>query len=173
MKYRANAAMLLLLASGLIPSAQSTPESQGGTQYSQTRGFWTDPSTGLMWAGKDNGKDVSWKNAMKYCRDFRLAGYTDWRLATVAELGAIYDRNAYVPGLFGSDKDNLFSWHVKGKLFLTGYEWSSERRNDDRGHPSSYAWYFNFNEGRPDNDPTGWPYSYKGMRALCGRVAHP
>ena len=35
------------------------------------RGYWVDPSTSLMWAGKDNGKDVSWNKAMKYCRDLR------------------------------------------------------------------------------------------------------
>jgi uncharacterized protein DUF1566 len=64
-----------------------------------THGTWIDPSTGLMWAGRDNGKDVSWKNAAKYCRNFRLAGYSDWRLATVAELKIIYDRSANAPGL--------------------------------------------------------------------------
>jgi hypothetical protein len=72
-----------------------------------------------MWAGKDNGKDVSWKGAAKYCRDLRLAGYSDWRLATLAELGAIYDRNANAPGSAGPGKDGLFTYHVKGNLFLT------------------------------------------------------
>lgn len=40
---------------------------------------------------------------------------------------------------------------------------------DDRGHPNGYVWYFDFNEGRPDNDPTGWPYPFANMRALCVR----
>ena len=122
-----------------------------------------------MWAGRDNGRDVSWKGAVKYCRNLRLAGYSDWRLATLAELGAIYDRNANAPGLAGSGKDNLFTYHVKGSLFLTGDEWSSERRYDDRGHPGGYEWYFNFNEGRSDNDPSGFPYPHSLMRALCVR----
>ncbi len=130
---------------------------------------WTDPSTILMWAGMDNGRDVSWKGAMKYCRDLRLAGHSDWRLATRAELGAIFDSKADAPGLAGSGKDNLFTYHVKGNLFLTGDEWSGERINDDRGHPSGYAWYFDFNEGRSDNDPSGFPYSFSLMRALCVR----
>ena len=169
MKYRAKAATLLLLVSALIVSAQSKPGSQGGTQETQTRGVWTDPSTGLMWAGKDNGKDLSWKGAVKYCRDLRLAGYSNWRLATLAELGAIYDRNANAPGLTGMHDDVHTMWHVKGNLFLTGDEWSSERRYDDRGHPSGYEWYYNFNEGRSDNDPSGFPYSSSLMRALCVR----
>lgn len=49
------------------------------------RGFWVDPSTCLMWAAKDNGKNVKWKEAVKYRRDMRLAGYADWRPATRSE----------------------------------------------------------------------------------------
>ena len=70
-------------------------------EETQARGLWTDPSTGLMWAGKDNGKDVNWKTAVKYCRNLRLAGYSDWRLANIGELGQIYDENANAPGDYG------------------------------------------------------------------------
>ncbi len=139
---------------------------QSPAQDTRVRGYWVDPSTRLMWAGKDNGKDVSWKKAMKYCRDLRLAGYSDWRLATLSELEAIYDKTVDVPGLsMGSD----FTWRVKGNLFLTGDQWSSEYIVDDRGKRSGYSWYFDFNEGRKDSDPSGWPYSSSGMRALCVR----
>ena len=169
MRSWAKVAALLLSVAAIQGSAQSAPEGQSRAQDTQTRGVWTDQSTGLVWAGKDNGKDVSWKGAMKYCRDLRLAGYSDWRLATLAELGAIFDRNADAPGLAGSGKDNLFTYHVKGNLFLTGDEWSGERIKDDRGHPSSYEWYFDFNEGRSNNQPSGFPYSRSLMRALCVR----
>jgi Protein of unknown function (DUF1566) len=81
------AVALLLLSGAPIASAQSGPEDRNSAQETQKRGYWTDPSTGLVWAGRDNGKDVSWKGAVKYCRDLRLAGYSDWRLATRAELG--------------------------------------------------------------------------------------
>jgi len=160
---------LLLSVAAIQASAQSAAEGQNRAPETQVLGIWTDPSTGLMWAGRDNGKDVRWKGAVKYCRDLRLAGYSDWRLATLAELGAIYDPNANVPGLAGSGQDNPFTYHVKGNLFLTGDEWSSERTNDDRGHPSSYARYFDFNEGRSKEDPISFPYSYSLMRALCVR----
>ena len=135
-------------------------------QETQARGFWTDPSTGLMWAGRDNGKSVSWKKAVKYCRDLRLAGDSDWRLATLAELETIYDRNAKAPGRSGQ---RAVTWHVKGDLFLTGYTWSSNRRMDDRGRPSGYEWYFDFGDGRSDNDPSGFPYPSSFKRALCVR----
>ena len=65
-------------------------------------------------------------------------------------------------------KGSSFTYHVKGNLFLTGDEWSSERRNDDRGHPSAYAWYFDFNEGRSDNQPSGFPYpSFPHACVVC------
>jgi hypothetical protein len=65
----------------------------------QVRGYWTDPSTGLIWTAKDNGKDVSWNSATKYCRNLRIAGYSDWRLPNLTELQGIYDENAFAPGL--------------------------------------------------------------------------
>jgi hypothetical protein len=159
----------LVCVAAIHASAQSAPEGQYSARETQIRGFWIDPSTGMMWAAKDNGKDVRWKKAMKYCRALRLAGYSDWRLATLAELRAIYDRDANAPGLSGSGKDNAFTYHVKGNLFLTGNEWSRERVSDDRGHPSGYARYFDFNEGISKEDPISFPYPYSLMRALCVR----
>jgi len=56
-------------------------------------------------------------------------------------------------------------WHVKGNLFLTGNEWA----NNDSGRTSGYQYYFDFNEGKSNNQPTGFPYPYKFMRGLCVR----
>lgn len=160
-------AALLLSVPAIVASAQSAPESQGSAQETQARGFWVDPSTRLMWAAKDNGKDVSWKGAMKYCRNLRLAGYSDWRLANMAELQPIYDKTANAPGQAGPrKKPRDFAFHVKGNLFLTGNQWSSNYRMDNRGRPIGYAYYFDFNSGKPDDDEGGYSY---GKRALCVR----
>ena len=169
MSWQAKVTSILLSIIAVVTVGQSSSDVRSSAQDTQARGYWVDPSTGLMWAGRDNGRDLSWKKAVKYCRNLRLAGYSDWSLATLAELGAIFDRNANAPGLAGSGKDNLLTYHVKGNLFLTGDEWSGERRYDDRGHPDGYAWYFDFNGGRPNDDPTGWPYPFVMMRALCVR----
>src|SRR5689334_12867326 len=101
MKCRAKIAVLLFSVSAVMATAQSITDAHGPVQETQVRGYWIDPSTRLMWAGKDNGRDVSWKKAMKYCSDLRLAGYSDWRLANIGELGAIYDKDANSPGLAG------------------------------------------------------------------------
>jgi hypothetical protein len=157
-------AALLLSVAAIQAGAQSVPEVQRGAQETHIRDFWSDPSTGLMWAGKDNGKDVNWNKAMKYCRDLRLAGYSDWGLATLGELEGIYDKNANATG---RDGQGASSWHVKGNLFLTGNQWSSSRLVDNRGHLSGYASRFDFNEGRVFNgDELSF---YTNKRALCVR----
>lgn len=47
--------------------------------------------TKLMWAAKDNGSDVNWANAKKYCENYRGGGYTDWRMPIQNELIGLYD----------------------------------------------------------------------------------
>jgi hypothetical protein len=157
-------AVLLLAVAAIEASAQSPPEGQGGARETQIRGYWIDPSTGLMWAGKDNGKDVTWKNAVKYCRELRSAGYADWRLASLGEVEGIYDKSANAPG---RDGQGASTWHVKGNLFLTGNQWSSNRFVDYREHPSGYAMRFDFNQGTVFN---GDELSFRTFkRALCVR----
>lgn len=148
---------ILLFVFRVISQAQDT----------QVRGYWVDPSTGLMWAAKDNGKDISWKKAMKYCRERRTAGYSDWRLAGLDELERIYDKSLDPSGMVGQRKGWSFADRVKGNIYLTGDQWSSTRRLDDRGKPSGYAWRFDFNEGRSFGGDEEWFTTNK--RALCVR----
>ena len=156
---------LLLSVAAIQASGQSAPGGQGSAQETQARGVWTDPSTGLMWAGKDNGKDVSWNKAMKYCRALQLSGYSDWRLANIGELAGIYDKDASARGL-GVYETEPTTWHVKGNLFLTAYEWSSRPVLDDRGHPTGYAFYIDFDKGNVNYEEKGFS-TYK--HALCVR----
>jgi Protein of unknown function (DUF1566) len=158
--------LILLSVAAAIATAQ-TPTTDLAGRETQIRGYWVDTSE-LMWAGKDSDKDLNWGKAMKYCRNLRLAGYSGWRLPAINELRDIYDGNLDSPGLAGPDKRRRsFTWHVKGRLFLTGHEWSSTRGLDDRGHHSGFAWYFDFNEGKALNydEPSA------GKRVLCVRRA--
>jgi hypothetical protein len=54
-----------------------------------------DKKTGLMWAAKDNGRDINWEKAKKYCDDYRGGGYADWRMPTQAELEALSGAKPY------------------------------------------------------------------------------
>ena len=170
-KWQANVVLILLFIVTPIASAQTSTEARGQAQETQARGYWIDPATNLMWAGKDNGKDVIWRQANKYCRNLRLGGYSDWRLATIEELEGIYDKSANAPGLGGKHNDEPYTRHVKGNLFLTGHPWSGSKLLDDRGHATGGVWYFYFEDGYKGKGDGTW--SGRGedhnMRALCVR----
>ena len=145
---------------------------QSSAALSQVSDYWTDPSTGLTWASKDNGKDVNWHKATDYCRNLRLAGYSDWRLPTIDELQAIYDKDVEVSGLAGKHGDVHLTWHVKGNLHLTGSPWSSTHRIDASGNVSGLVWYFDFVNGRQNSEDAGRFTGYnadQNKRALCSR----
>lgn len=142
-----------------------TPSSAVSAQETQALGYWVDSATGLMWAARDSGKDVSLKSAVKYCRNLRLAGYADWRLANMVELQPIFDRTASAPGLAGPHDNDPTTWYVKGNLFLTGYEWAY----DPAWRSSGYHSYFDFLQGKPNDQESGFLNSPAFMRALCVR----
>jgi hypothetical protein len=123
-------------------------------QETQARGYWVDPSAGLAWAGKDNGKDVTWHKAVSYCRNLRLAGYSDWRLATLDELASLVDESAATSERVGNTETFYVNVgrHVRGNLSLTGDPWSSNREKDRFGHPYGDGWFFNFITSKPSYD---------------------
>jgi hypothetical protein len=166
MNQKAKVILIFLSVITVISCAQSPANDHVGAQEMQARGYWVDSSTGLMWAARDNGKDVTWKQAMKYCRELRLAGYSDWRLPSVDELEGIYDGSDFMAP-HPKDVIPILAGRAKGELVLTGArEWSSSRVLDDRGRNTGFAWEYDFPHGRRWKDPLG----YKGsLRALCVR----
>ncbi len=44
---------------------------KGGRFISYDNGTVLDTSTNLMWAAKDNGRDINWANAKSYCENYR------------------------------------------------------------------------------------------------------
>jgi hypothetical protein len=121
--------------------------------------IWTDPETRLMWTKKDNGGDVNWQKARAYCHNLRLAGYSDWRLPMIDELGNIYDPKVNIAGQLGSGSET--TWHVKGNLQLSGWQWSNTQ-----GNTQWEAWVFLFANGKRYS----YPLTGSGLdRALCVR----
>lgn len=51
-----------------------------------------DSQTGLMWALQDNGEEVDWYGAEKYCEEFDAGGHTDWRLPDIKELATLFTK---------------------------------------------------------------------------------
>lgn len=75
-----------------------------------------DTKTGLMWADRDNGPEISWDDAKKYCENYRGGGYTDWRMPTRDELATLYDaKNVGINGCHvagGIDTTECTLWNV-------------------------------------------------------------
>ena len=166
MKRHVKAMLIFLSVITAICSAQSPPNDRADAQETQARGYWIDPSTGLIWTAKDNGNDITWGKAMKYCRKLRLAGYSDWRLPSVDELERIYDGSGFTAP-HPKDVIPILAGRANGGLLLTGArEWSSNRVLDDRGHNTGFAWEYDFPHGRRWKDPLGYTGS---LRALCVR----
>jgi hypothetical protein len=126
----------------------------------EAAGFWTDPATGLIWTKRDNARDTTRQEAVDYCRNLRLAGHSDWRLPTIKELTEILDQSVDVLGQCCSGLQVIV--HVKGRLHISGEEWSESLEGEDSGR----ARFFSFHDGSPNVDPVSFSGS---KRALCVR----
>lgn len=126
---------------------------------------WTDPSTKLTWTMHDSGddNDLTWQQAVDYCRDLNFAGHSDWRLPTIDELAGIYDasKSQHVDCCSNHGGSHL-EVHVKGSLQLSGWWY----RSSTPGKYSGEAWGFTFDDGRRKSPRLGFSTS---TRALCLR----
>jgi len=75
----------------LTPTGQKV-DNQSNTKMSYTDngdGTITDNLTGLMWQKIPVDKNMTWKEAKKYCAKLKLAGHKDWRMPSIKELYSI------------------------------------------------------------------------------------
>jgi len=125
-------------------SAPSIPRSKHdtrGTEIKRAGNFITydngtvlDTSTGLMWAAKDNGKNINWYNANSYCRNYEGGGYTDWRLPSHDEVTDLYTQS----------EKSRYGYHVKKLIYISSnHLWVSDTRDSGSGGA-----YFTFTAGR-------------------------
>ena len=99
-----------------------------------------DTRTGLMWAAKDNGSNINWQDAKRYCESYSGGGYSDWRIPTQDELAGLYDPSK----TYQSEcKSLLFTLdqHLTELIHLTcSMVWASETRG-------SQGAFFSFDSG--------------------------
>ena len=97
-------------------------------------GTVSDVATGLIWEQILDGSANNYSEAITYCDNLSLAGYTDWRLPDVKELTSVVDyRNdqpAVDAGAFPATNNIEF--------------WSSSEFASD----TSQAWRVDFVDGR-------------------------
>jgi len=115
-----------------------------------------DMKTGLMWASKDNGKNINWQDAKRYCENYRDGDYSDWRMPTQDELAGIYEPNTKNtnPKTEGCDTSGN---HINRLFHITCCcLWAPETRGSD-------AAYFAFFDGSRHLFP---PDRYRNLRVL-------
>jgi len=107
-----------------------------------------DTKSKLMWAARDNGGDISWREARSYCENYRGGGYMDWRLPSNAELGTLYDPSKTYKSDCGSEVHLTDLIHLSCRMYWTSH--TSVLTGTDM------AVVFKFDEGR------GWSCDQNG-----------
>ncbi|CAN2043950.1 exported hypothetical protein [Candidatus Magnetomoraceae bacterium gMMP-13] len=100
-------------------------------------GTITDTKTGLMWQQATAPNKMNWKDALAYCENLTLAGYSDWRLPDIKELASIVDLTRYMPAI----DINYFPDTV------SDFYWSSVSNDQDGYYSVSSTWVVKFNYG--------------------------
>jgi hypothetical protein len=95
-------------------------------------GTITDLTTGLMWQKEENER-MDWYSALKYSKEMRLAGYSDWRLPNIKELHTILNLN-YTNGW----------WYYKDYFPAKGLEPPLLHYFSSTSFERIYAWVTNF-----------------------------
>jgi len=136
-KISKTAFFLVLLLFLSFPGMGLTEEISKDDRFvANSNGTVLDKESGLMWAVKDNGEDVNWQGAKRYCERYRGGGYTDWRMPTLEELAGLYDQTKTYKSACGDDV------HLTELIRLTCCcSWTSEKRG------SNAAYIFGFTGG--------------------------
>jgi hypothetical protein len=89
-----NAVLLILLLTCWAASANAPPG-----RYAITSDTVLDKRTGLSWQRTGTPLRYSISEAITYCHELDLAGYSDWRLPNMAELLSIVDVTRFNPAI--------------------------------------------------------------------------
>ncbi len=135
-----------------LPVAKSKTSQRDGRFVAYANGTVKDTKTDLMWASKDNGEDINWKDAKRYCENYRGGGYTDWRMPTLDELTGLYDKSESYHAT-----QKTYSVYLTKLIELSACcPWASETRDSE-------AAYFYFHSGLRTWDSQSASYHYRAL----------
>ncbi len=124
MKYFYTRIILLLLLSVFVFTNQSQASNESkrdGRFIAYDNGTVLDTKTNLMWAAKDNGKNINWPDAKFYCENYNGGGYKDWRMPTKDELLSLYNNLIWNNG-----------HHITKLITLTeSFPWASDVKGSE------------------------------------------
>jgi polyisoprenoid-binding protein YceI len=119
-----------------------------------------DTRTGLEWTRADNGYDIDWTHAKEFCA--HLPG--KWRLPTIAELAAVYERSKAAGASCGASRCD-----ISGPFRLSAeWFWSSDAVGTDGSDGAELAWGLLMVNGARTKSVQ---YTGDGSRALCVRAS--
>jgi len=151
-----------LVATVTIPKQPELQPTTGETArdgrfIAYSNGTVSDTRTNLMWAAKDNGRNIDWSDAKAYCENYRGGGYTDWRMPTQDELVGLYDADKTYKSDCGYDV------HLTKLIRLTcTWAWASETSG-------SVAAVFFFDRGHRDWLPQSFGSFYRAVPVRSGK----
>ena len=121
-------------------------------------GTVTDTKTGLIWADSDNGSNINWRDARKYC----AKKGEGWQLPTVAQLQELYDASGKL-----SQKVGANTCYVTPLIRLSSsFFWSSDEVKVEAKVDFGSVWLVNFDLGARYSTPF---FFLANIRALCVR----
>jgi len=107
-------------------------------------GTVTDDNTGLVWQEGEGGQKT-WEDAISYCEDLSLAGYTDWRLPNIKELESITEDTLYNPAIdtnFFPDANASYYWSSTTYAFSSSRAWGVAFSNGLVSFPNKTSSYY-------------------------------
>jgi len=127
-----------------------------GKEIDRGGGVLEQVSSGLLWTQRDNGADISWDSARRYCEKLSLSG-GGWRLPGSRDLVNLFQdavgTKAVACGVG-------FCGVPTGFSFTSFQLWAAEADGSGKGR------FMNFEQGLPGSAPSGYSYH---SRALCIR----
>ena len=81
-----------------------------------------DSKTKLMWQDNSDVESNSqnWSNALEYCHNLTLGGYSDWRLPNIRELLSIADKRKYNPAIYSTFKNVVSDYYWSASTYASG-----------------------------------------------------
>ncbi|MGA2851373.1 MAG: ankyrin repeat domain-containing protein [Terracidiphilus sp.] len=165
-------------ASGADANPVKTPPKETGKDGQFTAyqdGTVLDTKTNLMWTVRDNGSGLSWPGAKAYATTARTGGYTDWRLPTLSEVTALFDKTksgkAFCPSAVDELGQAANEVHVATELIHLSCtrQWTSQ---ESTSKPGSAA-IFDFHSGNEAARPESPDFVDTASRVLLVRAAKP
>ncbi|MGD9731581.1 MAG: DUF1566 domain-containing protein [Desulfamplus sp.] len=108
-------------------------------------GTVTDSATGLMWQQDTSDNYMTWEEALSYCKNLNLGGYSDWRLPTIRELKTIVDYSRYYPAIDINIFNNTFVsfyWSSTTNSYSTYDAWGVYFSSGSYSYSNKHGYYY-------------------------------